>query len=53
VDTALEALRAAARSESQNTYGPLVDATRTGATQGEIIAVLRDELGFGRPLVVA
>lgn len=53
VDTALEVLRAAARSESDNTYGAVVDATRAGATQGEIIAALREELGFGRPLVVA
>jgi methylmalonyl-CoA mutase N-terminal domain/subunit len=52
VDAALEVLRRAACSESDNTYGALVDATRAGATQGEIIAVLRDELGFGRPLVV-
>lgn len=53
VTAALSDLRAAARSESDNTFAAIVEATRAGATQGEIIAVLRDELGFGRPLVVA
>ncbi|MBV1895384.1 MAG: acyl-CoA mutase large subunit family protein [Rhodobacteraceae bacterium] len=53
VAAALQTLRDAARSESDNTFGALVDATRAAATQSEIIAVLRDELGFGQPLVVA
>ncbi|PCH70555.1 MAG: methylmalonyl-CoA mutase [Rhodobacteraceae bacterium] len=53
VTAALNTLRAVARSEDGNTYGALVDATRAKATQSEIIAVLRDELGFGQPLVVA
>ena len=53
VTTALSDMRTAARSESENTFAAIVVATRAGATQGEIIAVLRDELGFGRPLVVA
>jgi len=53
VVAALESLRQVARSDSGNTFGALVEATRAAATQGEIIAVLRDELGFGQPLVVA
>lgn len=53
VNSALNTLRDAARSERENTFRAIVSATRVGATQGEIIAVLRDELGFGRPLVVA
>ena len=53
VADALNTLRETARSERENTFGAIVDATRAGATQGEIIALLRDELGFGRPLVVA
>ncbi len=53
VTAALETLRETARSKRGNTFDAIVDATRAGATQGEIIALLRDELGFGRPLVVA
>jgi methylmalonyl-CoA mutase, N-terminal domain len=53
VAEALEALRCAARSEFENVFAAEVDAVRAGATMGEIVAVLREELGFGRPLIVA
>ena len=36
-----------------NLFEKVVDATRADATQGECIAVLRRELGFGTPLIVA
>mgnify|MGYP002725595056 CR=1 FL=1 len=53
VSRALDDLAAAANSNNSNVYGKVVDAARAGATQGESIKVLRDELGFGQPLVVA
>ncbi len=53
VSRALDDLAAAANSNNFNVYGKVVDAARAGATQGESIKVLRDELGFGQPLVVA
>ena len=53
VVAALETLRQVARSDNGNTFDAIIAATRAAATQSEIIAVLRDELGFGQPLVVA
>jgi len=50
---ALDALRDAAKSKDQNVFAAELDAVRAGATLGEIVNVLRDELGFGMPLVVA
>ncbi len=52
VAAGLQNLREVARSETGNIFAAEVDATRAGASHGEIIAVLRDELGFGRPLVL-
>ncbi len=53
VERALEKLVAAARSDDQNVFEQVVLATKSKVTQGEIITCLRDELGFGHPLVVA
>jgi len=53
VERALKELRETARSESGNVFASEIEAVRAGVTQGEIIAALRDELGFGHPLVVA
>ena len=53
VADALRALRETARSEKGNVFAAEIDAVRAGVTQGEIITALRDELGFGQPLVVA
>ncbi|MEM9034289.1 MAG: acyl-CoA mutase large subunit family protein [Actinomycetota bacterium] len=53
VDGALTALRRAAQSEDQNIYAKVVEAAEAGVTHGEIVGALRDELGFGHPLVVA
>jgi len=49
---ALDALGAAANSERENVFEKLVEAAIAGATNGEICARLRAELGFGQPLVV-
>ena len=51
VDKALDDLAEAANSEDVNLFEKVVNATRADATQGECIAVLRKELGFGSPLV--
>jgi len=53
LDKALQDLRKAAQSDDINVFAAEIDAVRAGATLGEIVKVLRDELGFGQPLVVA
>ncbi len=53
VDRSIRILREAARSEKKNLFASEIEAVRAGLTQGEIIAVLREELGFGHPLIVA
>jgi methylmalonyl-CoA mutase, N-terminal domain len=52
VDRALDELATAAGRPRDNLLEKVVEATRAGATQGEIIRRLRDTLGFGQPLVV-
>ncbi|MBT3703845.1 MAG: methylmalonyl-CoA mutase [Alphaproteobacteria bacterium] len=53
VDRALDDLGDIANDNKRNTFEGVVNASRAGATQSETIAVLRAELGFGQPLVVA
>ena len=53
VDTALAALARATEDERDNIFARIVEAVEAGATNGEICAKLRDELGYGRPLVAA
>jgi methylmalonyl-CoA mutase N-terminal domain/subunit len=53
VDRSIKELRQSARSEKENLFAAEIEAVRAGLTQGEIIAVLREELGFGQPLIVA
>ncbi len=53
VDRAVSALRRAAQSEDENIFARVVDAAEVGATHGEIVSALREELGFGEPLVIA
>ena len=53
VDGALAALTRAAHDESDNIFARVVEAASAGVTHGEIIACLRKELGFGRPLIVS
>jgi methylmalonyl-CoA mutase N-terminal domain/subunit len=52
VQKALDALARAAQG-SDNVMAQVVEAADAGATHGEICAVLRRELGFGQPLVIA
>jgi methylmalonyl-CoA mutase N-terminal domain/subunit len=51
VNAALDALARSAGTERDNVYEGVVDAAIAGATHGEIVATLRDEMGTGEPLV--
>jgi methylmalonyl-CoA mutase N-terminal domain/subunit len=51
VDRALDDLARAAVSTDRNVFGAVVEAADSGATHGEIVTVLRRELGFGQPLI--
>jgi methylmalonyl-CoA mutase, N-terminal domain len=53
VNKALDALSRATEDESDNIFGCIVEAVEAGATNGEICARLRDDMGFGHPLVAA
>jgi methylmalonyl-CoA mutase N-terminal domain/subunit len=52
VEQALTALARAANSADDNVFARVVEATASGVTHGEVIACLRQELGFGQPLIV-
>ena len=52
VGRALDALARSANSERENVYERIVEAAEVGVTHGEIVSLLRKELGFGHPLVV-
>jgi methylmalonyl-CoA mutase N-terminal domain/subunit len=52
VTRALDALKRAANSAHENVYERIVEAAEVGVTHGEIVSLLRRELGFGHPLVV-
>jgi methylmalonyl-CoA mutase N-terminal domain/subunit len=49
VTHALDDLRRAANDESRNVFESVVDAAAANVTHGEIVACLRQELGFGQP----
>ncbi len=53
VSKASDALVRAANHAEENVFGAIVDAADAGVTHGEICTILRRELGFGQPLVVA
>ena len=50
---ALDDLARACNSAEQNTYGEVVNCALAGVTHGEICGRVRQEMGFGQPLVVA
>jgi len=52
VRRALDALKRSANNERENVYERIVEAAEVGVTHGEIVGLLRQELGFGHPLVV-
>ncbi len=51
VDGALDAVARATEDPGQNVFERVVGAAEAGATHGEIVAVLRRQVGFGQPLV--
>ncbi len=53
VRKAVDGLARAANDEGENVFAAVIDAAKAGATHGEIIACLREEMGFGDPLIVA
>ncbi len=53
VAAALDALARAAANEGDNVFGRIIEAVEAGATNGEICGKLRDEMGFGHPLIAA
>lgn len=48
---ALDALARSAASKDENVFAAVVEAAEAGATHGEIVVCLRNELGFGNPLI--
>lgn len=53
VREAIDGLRRAAASKTLNIFEQVVAAADAGVTHGEIVGALRQELGFGHPLIVA
>jgi methylmalonyl-CoA mutase N-terminal domain/subunit len=51
VDASLDALARSAGNVQDNIFERVVDAAIAGATHGEIVARLREEMGLGEPLV--
>jgi methylmalonyl-CoA mutase, N-terminal domain len=51
VDASLDALARSASNVQDNIFERVVDAAIAGATHGEIVARLREEMGLGEPLV--
>ena len=52
VDNALDNLRRTANSKQDNVFAAVIEAAANDCTHGEIIGCLRDELGFGQPLII-
>ena len=52
VQRALDSLKHAANDTRENVYERIVEAAEAGVTHGEIVSLLRRELGFGHPLVI-
>jgi len=48
----LDTLKRVANSKEDNIFRAVVEASLAGVTHGEIVACLREELGFGHPLIV-
>jgi methylmalonyl-CoA mutase N-terminal domain/subunit len=53
VRRSLDQLARVAGSPDGETFAAVIEAVEAGATHGEVIGVLRRELGFGHPLVIA
>ncbi len=53
VERTLAAMARACGDESRNIFEKLVEAAEVGATHGEMCGCLREELGFGQPMIAA
>ena len=53
MEEALHSLRESANDINQNIFEKVIEASAADATHGEIIGILREELGFGHPMIVA
>ena len=53
LEEALHSLRESANDINQNIFEKVIEASAADATHGEIIGILREELGFGHPMIVA
>ena len=51
VRSALDALASASHDPKSNLFESVVSAAEADVTHGEICACLRDQLGFGEPLI--
>ncbi len=51
-DKALTDLRRIANSKQGNVFAAVIEAAANDCTHGEIIGCLREELGFGQPLII-
>ena len=52
VEKALTSLRRTANSTDGNVFAAVIEAAAAHCTHGEIISCLREELGFGQPLII-
>ena len=52
VEKALTHLRRTANSDDGNVFAAVIEAAADDCTHGEIIRCLREELGFGQPLII-
>lgn len=53
VQRAIDDLARAANSDTENIFDKVVTAVEAGVTHGEIVSCLRQELGYGDPLIIA
>lgn len=53
VNKALASLARAANREGDNVFAQVIEAAQAGVTHGEIISCLQQELGVGKPLIIA
>ncbi|MFC1665417.1 methylmalonyl-CoA mutase family protein [Pseudomonadota bacterium] len=53
VAMAVDRMKTACHAKNENIFAAVVKAAEDGVTHGEICACLREELGFGQPLIVA
>jgi len=53
IQRAIDDLARAANSKTDNIFEKVVTAAEAGVTHGEIVSCLRQELGFGDPMIIS